>query len=147
MNNELTIFNYSGAEVRTVMIDEEPWFVAADVCSVFGFSRPHDPLRMVNDKDKYLISQKDALSVGLNVGPRGILMVNEPGVYQIIFQSNKPEARQFMEWVCGEVLPMIRKTGVYMTPQKTEEILADPDLIIRLAQQVKQLKEDREKLA
>ena len=73
------------------------------------------------------------------------LIVSEPGLYALIQKSRKDAAKRFKRWVNHEVLPTIRKTGgVYMTPEKAEEILADPDLIIGLAQQVKALKEERD---
>ena len=107
------VFSFESLDVRVVDRDGEPWFVAADVTAALSFSRPQDALRMVDEDDKCLISLKGALSAGLEVGPRGVLLVNESGVYQIIFQSNKPEAKKFKKWVTSEVLPAIRKTGSY----------------------------------
>ena len=105
----------SGHEVRAI-VDEhgEPWFVANEVCSILGFTRGRDALRMVDDDDKALISFKSALQAALNVPPRGLLIVNEAGLYTMIFQSNKPEARAFKRWVTHEVLPTVRQTGAYV---------------------------------
>ncbi len=122
------VFSFNSLDVRVVDRDGEPWFVAADVCSALSFSRPQDALRMVDEDDKYLISFKGALSAGLEVGPRGVLLVNESGVYQIIFQSNKPEAKKFKKWVTSEVLPAIRKTGSYGVPA----LPTDPMAILKL---------------
>jgi len=122
------VFSFNSLDVRVVDRDGEPWFVAADVCSALSFSRTQDALRMVDEDDKCLISFKGALSAGLEVGPRGVLLVNESGVYQIIFQSNKPEAKKFKKWVTSEVLPAIRKTGSYGVPA----LPTDPMAILKL---------------
>ncbi len=133
MNNALTIFNYGAAAVRTVEIDGEPWFVAKDVCAVLGVNTNN--VRRDLDDD-------EVDSFKLNASGMAALIVNEPGLYALIQKSRKEEARTFKRWINHEVLPTIRKTGgLYMTDQKAEELLADPDLIIGLAMQVKELKQ------
>jgi prophage antirepressor-like protein len=119
MNEIANVFNYNGYVIRAVVRDEEPWFVAADAADALRFSRASDPLRMVDEEDKSLISQKDALLQSLEIGPRGVVIVNESGLFQIIFQSNRPDVRRFKKWVTSEVLPAIRKTGSYGVAERT----------------------------
>ena len=134
--NELSIFNYGQNEVRTVQVDGEPWFVAKDVCDVLGISNVSDTLSKVLDDD-----EKGVDSIYTPGGNQQVSIVNEPGLYSLILRSRKPEAKTFKRWITHEVLPTIRKTnGVYLSQQKAEEILQDPDLIIGLAQQVKELR-------
>jgi len=140
MTNELTIFNYGAAVVRTVVIDGEPWFVAKDVCDVLDIYTKDLNDRLDADEKSY-VGRTD---LGLNPG-KPMLIISESGVYAAIMRSDKQEAIPFRKWVTSEVLPTIRKTGgVYMSAEKAEEILANPDLIIGLAQQVKQLKHERD---
>lgn len=142
---EIIPFNFAGNRVRVIKDEHgEPWFVAADVCKVLGFDRPHDALRMVDEDDKSLISQKDALYAGLQIGPRGVLTVNESGVSQIIFQSNKPEARAFKKWVTGTVLPSIRKHGGYLAGQ--ENIKDDREFLAQAMQVAERIIEEKQKL-
>ena len=134
--NELSIFNYGQNEVRTVQVDGEPWFVAKDVCDVLGISNVSDTLSKVLDDD-----EKGVDSIYTPGGNQQVSIVNEPGLYSLILRSRKPEAKTFKRWITHEVLPTIRKTnGAYLTLQKAEEILHDPNLIIGLAQQVIDLK-------
>lgn len=139
MNQITKVFNYEGMNVRTVIIDNEPWFVAKDVCEVLEVNNPSQALSRLDIDEKNTII--------LNEGNRGNpnqAVVNEPGLYSLIMGSRKPEAKKFKRWVTHDVLPAIRKHGGYLTPQKTEELLANPDLIIGLATA---LKEERERAA
>jgi len=115
----------------TVITDQHgnPWWVANEVCEVLGFSRGRDALRMVDKEDKRLESFKSALCTTLNIPPRGLLLVNESGLYQIIFQSNKPEAKAFKRWVTHEVLPTIRKTGSYNAKTASAPELASVEAV------------------
>lgn len=134
--NELSIFNYEEKEVRTVTVNGEPWFVAKDVCDVLGVSNTSDTLSKVLDDD-----EKGVDTIYTPGGNQQVSIVNEPGLYSLILRSRKPEAKAFKRWITHEVLPTIRKTGgAYLTLQKAEEILHDPNLIIGLAQQVIDLK-------
>lgn len=102
--NDLQIFNYESNEVRTVMIDGEPWFCLTDVCRVLGLSNP----RSVADRlDKDERRKFDLPRQGET------WFINEAGLYTVILRSDKPEAKPFRKWVTGTVLPAIRKTGSY----------------------------------
>ena len=141
MNNAITQFEYgpTGTQMRTVEIDGEPWFVAKDVCEVLGIVHAGSSLKKVPD------SQKGVHQIHTPGGTQQLSIVSESGLYRLIMRSDRPEAEPFIAWVTEEVLPMIRKTnGAYLSKQKTEELLADPDLIISLAQQVKQIRQEQE---
>lgn len=98
------IFNASNQQVRTIILDGEPYFVAKDVCDVLGHTNPSVAIQMLDDDErtkKSLGRQGDAW------------FVNESGLYNLIFRSNKPEAKPFRKWVTSEVLPALRRTGRY----------------------------------
>ena len=98
-------------EIRNVMVDGEPYFVAKDVCEVLGLSKYRDAFSRL-DEDERASIKVDTLG-----GPQDMVAVNESGLYTLIFQSRKPEAKAFRKWVTKEVLPNIRKHGFYMTPE------------------------------
>ena len=131
--NKLQTFNYNNNAVRTIEKDGEPWFVLKDVCDVLTLTNS----RMIADRldaDERGVSQIDTLG-----GKQTMVIINESGLYNVILRSDKPEAKPFRKWITAEVLPAIRKTGAYMTPQTIEQILTNPDTIISLATQIKEL--------
>lgn len=106
--NDLTVFKFEGTrEVRTVIKDGEPWFVAKDICDILGIQNTSDAVRNLDDDE--LVSEK-AISGGQ---VREMLCVSESGLYALVMRSNKPQAKAFRKWVTSEVLPAIRKTGQY----------------------------------
>lgn len=111
--NDLAIFHYEGADVRTVTIDGEPWFVAADVCSVLEIGNPTQAAARLDDDEVTLISNEG----------RPTNVVSEAGLFSLILGSRKPEARAFKRWVTHEVLPSIRRTGAYAV-ETPEQLLA-----------------------
>ena len=138
---KIQVFEYQSNKVRTVDMDGAPWFVLKDVCEVLGLGNS----RMVSDRldeDEKGVSKIDTLG-----GVQNVTIINESGLYNVILRSDKPEAKPFRKWVTSEVLPSIRKHGAYMTPQKIEEALLNPDTIISLAQQLKEEKTKTAKLA
>ena len=104
-------------EVRTVLIDGEPWFVAKDVCEVLGIGNTSQALSYLEDDER---------GVTTNDTPGGnqqVSIVNESGLYSLILRSRKPEAKLFKRWITHEVLPTIRKTGgAYLSLQKAEDL-------------------------
>ena len=98
-------------EIRNVMVDGEPYFVAKDVCEVLGLSKYRDAFSRL-DEDERASIKVDTLG-----GPQDMVAVNESGLYTLVFQSRKPEAKTFRKWVTKEVLPNIWKHGFYMTPE------------------------------
>lgn len=114
MMSDIQIFNSPEfGEVRTVMIDGEPWFCGKDVCKGLGYTKPTQAIH--NNVDS-----EDTLRKGL-LDSRGIeqetIVVNESGLYSLIFGSKLESAKKFKKWVTAEVLPQLRKTGSYVTPQ------------------------------
>ena len=136
MNNGIQVFENSDfGKVRVIERDGEPWFVAADVCSVLDLSNPTIAVSRLDEDER----------AKFNLGRQGdATIVNEPGLYTLVLGSRKPEAKAFKRWITHEVIPTIRKHGAYITPDKIEEILINPDTIIRLCTD---LKEERAKRA
>ena len=135
--NELQIFeNKQFGQLRAIMKDGEPWFVAADVCKALEVGNPSQALTRLDDDEKFttIISNEGAAS-----GISSLAFVNEPGLYTLVLGSRKREAKSFKRWVTHDVVPSIRKTGAYMTPETIEKVLMNPDTIISLATQLKEL--------
>lgn len=111
--NELQIFDsVEFGRVRTVVIDDEPWFVGKDVASALGYVKPTDAVRRhVSDEDK------GVSKIETPKGKQELIVINESGLYVLIFGSTLDSARRFKHWVTKEVLPSIRKTGAYNTNQ------------------------------
>ena len=138
--NELQMFESAEfGKMRTLVKDGEPYFVGKDVAEILGYTNPNEALAdHVDAEDK--LNSKTLLSLG----QRGGWLINESGLYSLVLSSKLPTAKKFKRWVTSEILPAIRKHGGYLTPDKVEEILTNPDSIIRLATQ---LKEERAKRA
>lgn len=122
------IFNFNGKAVRTVTVDNEPYFVGKDVTDILGYQNPSKALAdHVDSEDK--LNNKTLASLG----QRGGWLINESGLYSLILSSKLPQAKEFKRWVTSEVLPTIRKHGMYATDQ----LLNDPDLAIAAFQALK----------
>ena len=130
--------------VRIITRDGEPWFVAVDVCKALDVGNSRQALSRLDDDEKYttVISNDSAAT-----GKSSMSFVNEPGLYALVLGSRKPEARAFKRWITHEVIPAIRKHGGYLTPDKVEEALLNPDTIIRLATDLKAERERARLLA
>lgn len=114
---ELQIFNNPEfGEIRTTVIDGEPWFVGKDVADILGYQNgSRDINRHVDEEDRQNYQN------GTFESPRGMTIINESGLYSLVLSSKLPTAKKFKRWVTSEVLPAIRKHGGYMTPEKVEE--------------------------
>lgn len=135
--NDLKVFeNKEFGSIRTVQIDNEPYFVGKDVAEILGYSDSSSAVsKNVDDEDKTtLLLEQD----GSNYKSRTTL-INESGLYSLILSSKLPTAKKFKRWVTAEVLPSIRQTGTYMTAETIEKVLYNPDMIIGIAQQLKAL--------
>lgn len=133
--NELQNFDFEGSNVRTVIIDNELYFVGKDVADVLEYSETYAMTKRLDEED--FISTKLA---GMNMKST---LINESGMYAAIIGSQLPNAKRFKRWVTSEVLPTIRKHGAYMTPETIEQALLNPDTIISLAKQLKTEREGR----
>ncbi|MFQ6983509.1 MAG: phage antirepressor KilAC domain-containing protein [Enterococcus faecium] len=130
--NTPQIFNFEQHEVRTMTIDDEPFFVGKDIADILGYSNPQKAIRdHVDLEDK---TQNDSFTVN----GTAVVLINESGLYSLILKSKLTNAKKFKRWVTSEVLPAIRKHGGYLTPEKVEEALLNPDTIIQLATKLKE---------
>ncbi len=134
--SELQIFNFNGLDVRTVLIDGEPYFVGKDVTEILGYKNASKALAdHVDSEDKL---NNETLS---SLGQRGGWLVNESGLYSLIISSKLPTAKKFKRWVTSEVLPAIRKHGAYMTDEKAFDVVNNKaglaDLLQQAADQLK----------
>lgn len=131
--NEIQIFSNSEfGEIRTVTIDGEPWFVGRDVAIALGYAKPQNAVRDYVEKDDTL---KQGITDSLNREQMTVI-INESGMYSLIFGSKLESAKKFKKWVTSEVLPSIRKSGSYNLPQTTD------DKIILLAQGHMELRQE-----
>lgn len=135
---ELQTFNFETQEVRTVIKNNEPWFVGKDVAEILGYKRTADAIRQHVDKE-----DKGVGEIQTPGGIQKMTVVNESGLYALIFGSKLSKAKEFKRWVTSEVLPSIRKHGTYMTAETIEKALTDPDTIIQLATTLKEEREQR----
>lgn len=135
--NGLKLFDFKGQQVRTVTIDEEPYFVGRDLTNILQYSNGPKAIRdHVDDEDK-------TVNDSFTVNGTAPVLINESGLYSLILSSKLPQAHEFKRWVTSEVLPAIRKHGGYLTDEKMKEALLNPDTIITLATQLKREKEAR----
>ena len=140
---EMRIFkNEEFGTIRTVEINGEVWFVGKDVAEALGYAKARNAIAAhVSQEDK-----KDALIQGDLGGTQAMTVINESGLYSLIFSSKLESAKRFKRWVTNEVLPSIRKHGAYMTDITIEKMVENPDLLIELATKLKQEKEERKRL-
>ena len=124
MNSDLMIFeNPEFGAVRSILIDGEPWFVAADVCKALEIEKTNRALSRLDD------DEKGAHSVSTPGGRQRRSIISESGLYSLILGSRKPEARAFKRWITHEVIPAIRKHGVYITDEKLKLFAEHPELL------------------
>lgn len=135
------LFNFNGQQVRTVTINDEPYFVGKDVATILGYKSPSVAISK-NVPDKY----KGVTEMETPGGKQKLVIISEAGLYKLAFKSHAPQAERFTDWIASEVLPAIRKHGAYMTPQTIEKALLNPDTIINLATQLKREQEQRKQL-
>lgn len=135
---EIQVFNNAElGEVRTTVIDGEVMFVGKDVAEILGYQNGSKALAdHVDEEDKL---NNDSLS---SLGQRGGWLINESGLYSLILSSKMPNAKKFKRWVTAEVLPAIRKHGVYAV----DEVLQNPDVLIQALTELKKEREEKEKL-
>lgn len=124
MNSNLMIFeNPEFGAVRSILIDSDPWFVAADVCKALELEKTNRALSRLDD------DEKGAHSVSTPGGRQRMSIISESGLYSLILGSRKPEARAFKRWITHEVIPSIRKHGAYMTDSLLDALEAHPEAV------------------
>ena len=131
---ELQIFQNAGFQIRGGLIDNEPYFVFVDVCSTLDIKNPSDAIKQIDEDER----------ARLNLGRQGeAWAINESGLYRLIMRSDKPNAKPFQKWVTKEVLPSIRKHGIYATDTTIEKMISNPDFAIQLLATLKEEKAAR----
>ena len=139
--NELKIFNYENKEIRTQKLNDNIWFCLKDVCNILEIGNVTDT------KNRLDVDEFDNIEVVDSIGKKQtMIFINESGIYSVILQSRKQEAKKFKKWVTSEVLPSIRKHGAYMTNDTLEKALTSPDFLIQLATNLKIEKEKNKML-
>lgn len=142
--NEVQLFNFENHEVRSLLINSEPWFVGKDVAEVLGYERADNAIRNHIDKEDKLMHQISAS--GQN---RNMTIINESGLYSLVLSSKLPSAKKFKRWVTSEVLPALRKTGQYQMKELSGQELMAKALIEAqsvLAAKDKQIEEMKPKV-
>lgn len=130
--NTPQIFHFEHNEVRTILVNDNPYFVGKEIADILGYSNPQKAIRdHVDNEDKR--SERIVHPFG---GVQTTILINESGLYSLILKSKLPSAKKFKRWVTSEVLPQIRKYGMYAT----DELLDNPDLLIEVATRYKEEK-------
>lgn len=141
MENVQIFSNEEFGRIRTIAINGEPWFVGKDVAERLGYTDTAQAVRKhIDDEDKGVV---DLTTPG---GIQRATIINESGLYSLVLSSKLPRAKAFKRWVTSEVIPSIRKRGVYATPQAAEQMLKDPDVMIRALQELKAERQKRQQL-
>lgn len=136
--NNLQTFNFNNQPVRTVQLNNQPYWVLKDVCDVLELSNPTVVANRLEDDER----------AKFNLGRQGeATVITESGLYAVILRSDKPNAKEFRKWVTSEVLPAIRKHGAYATPQTIEQMINNPDFTIQLLTELKKERESVNLLA
>ena len=139
--SEVIPFDYEGTNFRALQDSAgEPWFVANDVCEALGLSNPRSSLALLDE------DEKGVHSMDTPGGTQNLAIVSAAGLYSLILRSRKPEAKALKRWVTHEVLPAIRRHGVYATPDTVEAMLQDPDTMIATLTALKTEREARQAL-
>jgi anti-repressor protein len=141
MNNNITIFNNNQfGQIRTIVNNDEVWFVAKDVCEALNLGNSREAISKLDN------DEKGAEKVDTLGGLQQMSIINESGLYTLVIRSNMPKAKEFRKWVTSDVIPSIRKNGMYATPQTVDQMLNDPDAMISILQQIKRERENNTKL-
>lgn len=137
IQNDIEVFeNPIFGQIRMVMVDDEPWFVAKDISDKLGYAQTSNMMKRIDDDDF-----KSSVLDGMNMKS---LLINESGLYSAIIGSKLPSAKQFKHWVTSKVLPSIRKHGAYATKDTIDKIISNPDYGIMLLQNLKEERDKRE---
>ncbi|MCT1195540.1 phage repressor protein/antirepressor Ant [Lactococcus lactis] len=142
--NELQNFNFNGNQLRTILIDNEPFFVGKDAAAAIGYSNTRKAIRD-HVKGKYLREERIVTPSGM----QNVTVISEPGLYQLAGESKLPSAEPFQDWVYEEVLPTIRKHGSYMTDAKAQDVISGnglADLLLQAGNQIKQLELEKSQM-
>lgn len=135
------VFNFGQNAVRTVLVNDEPYFIGKEIAELLGYANSRDALdKHVDPEDKLVLTSR--ITTLENMPNRGLIGINESGLYSLAIKSGLPSAKKFQRWITKEVLPAIRKHGAYLTDQKAYDITHNPnslaDLLLQAGEQLKQ---------
>lgn len=159
MENSIINFSFEGNGVRVITIGGEPWWIGKEVAELLGYKNYYIGIQKnVDEEDRKVVKAVDipynSPGESFEIPPRGLTIINESGLYSLVLGSSLPSAKRFKHWVTSEVLPAIRKHGGYLTPEKIEEAILNPDVLIKLATSLKEerakrlaAEEEKQKLA
>lgn len=148
-SNLKSFYNEKFGTIRTMTIDDAPWFAGKDVATALGYQNTKDALiRHVDSDDKKIIQRSEistienhipssafpANFVSADIPNRGLSLINESGLYSLVLSSKLPAAKEFKHWVTSEVLPSIRKHGAYITEPVIQQVLKNPETVYQLAE-------------
>lgn len=121
--NSLTVFQFDNNQVRIITLNNEPWFVAKDLCQVLGISKHRDAVSRLDD------DERESFKLDTLGGKQDMVIVSESGMYALVLTSRKPEAKVFRKWITSDVLPTIRKTGTYTHKSKSNKSIKSTEWI------------------
>ena len=136
MSTEVQVFiNAEFGEIRTVRINGEPFAVGKDIAKALGYKDHKDALQKHVDSEDKIVVQKSVMeNFGISAGRRGMLLVNESGIYSLALSSKLPGAKKFKQWLTSEVLPAIRKTGEYSLKENFDREFEKAEMLTKLAE-------------
>ena len=151
MTNVASVFSFENQRIDIIFVNGEPHFIGKQVCGILGYVNSRDAIaKHVDEEDKRIVDLNMVANRDGNAGAvsggwikNEMVVINESGLYSLILSSKLPTAKKFKHWVTAEVLPAIRKHGAYMTPATLDEIADNPDLLMKLAQNLKSEREKR----
>ena len=138
--NNIQVFCYKGEHVRTVDLDGQVCFVAKDVCNILGLANPTKALKSLDNDEKMTLTNSKGHS-GQRGGAQFMTYVNESGLYKLIFKSRKNEAKEFTRWVTHDVLPSIRRSGMYLNDKAADAYMNNPELFRQMAERCSALED------
>ena len=138
--SNVQVFNFQSQKIRSMLIDEEPWFVAKDICAILDIRNSRDAINSLD------YDEKGVVTTDTPGGRQNMTGVNESGLYTLIFKSRKPEARKFRKWVTSEVLPRIRKTGGFQNGQHPRIPQTYAEALQAAAEQAQKVEEQQRQL-
>ena len=139
--NELALFNYGDKTVRTVILEGQIWFVAKDVADILEFRDAYNATQCLED------NEKGTCKVSTLRGEQEMLIINEPGIYRLIFRSNKPEAKAFQDWVYHDVLPTLHHKGSFTIGQVVTPAPVDPMQVAKVVFEAARIEDNQLALA
>lgn len=131
-------YMFENSEVRMLSRDKEPWFIGKDVAGILGYANSPKAIKDHVDEEDKLTER-----IVMSGQSREVILINESGLYSLILKSKLPNAKKFKRWVTSEVLPSIRKHGMYATADTVDRLLSDPDTAIKLLETIKQEREEK----